>query len=95
MTPKEKAKELYFKYFNLENHLQIEVETGYREDDYGISSYCAKQCAIIAVNEIIEELEDKKQYIDDNMLFDWNNKIIKYWEQVKQEIYRCYIRENK
>ena len=67
MTPKEKAKELLWKYLpNLE---------GWKQED----SNQAKQCALIAVDEIKEVVslcipyKDEKSYID-------------YWQQVKQEI---------
>ena len=63
MTPKEKAGELYFKYHNLW---------------INGNSIIAKQCALIAVDEIINYLLDS----------DWvliNNKA-KYWQEVKSEI---------
>jgi hypothetical protein len=58
MTPKEKAKELYFKMHSQEQIVSKE----------------AKQCALIAVDEIIK---DKKAF---------NQISIEYWEDVKQEI---------
>ena len=63
MTPKEKAKELVLKYY-----LLIPMNT--------ISF--AKQCALIAVDEIIEAI--------DWHYYETPNNEIKYWEQVKQEI---------
>ena len=59
MTPKEKAKDLVFKY----DFLQAVIE--------GFSFYDAKQCALIAVDQIIESCIQK---------FEW------YWIEVKQEI---------
>jgi hypothetical protein len=59
MTPKEKAAEL--------------VEKMYNSALYVASKYAAKQCAIIAVDEILNA-----------HLFDLEEK--KYWQQVKQEI---------
>jgi hypothetical protein len=44
----------------------------------------AKQCALIAVDEIISELAYTQNYVEDAM-----NKIqvyISYWQEVKQEI---------
>ncbi len=68
MTPKEKAKELRDKYMNV-------------RWDIGLDD--AKQCALIAVNEIIEELEHLKHTEDCNEdIFD----SYQYWEEVKQEI---------
>ena len=71
MTPKEKAAELIVNY-------QLKCKSlNYDE---------AKQCALIAVDEIIYSLEDSKEHIDDNYLFIFNNKTIKFWQEVKQEI---------
>jgi hypothetical protein len=61
MTPKEKAKELVDKYFT----------TG-----YAINLFYAKQCALIAVDEAIEE----------SYLVDKTYCRQEYWEEVKQEI---------
>ncbi len=67
MTPKEKAKELYHRYadeFNFDDTYR-----GYREQ--------SKQCALIAVNEILKDREeiDGMRIINDP-----------YWMGVKQEI---------
>ena len=59
MTPKEKAKELLEKMLN-----------GFQ---FNTDDYTAKQCALIAVDEILEECRLEK---------DW------YWQEVKQEIER-------
>ena len=56
MTPKEKARELVDKYHKI----------------HAINNYEVKQCAIIAVDEIINEAVYEKQY--------------NYWQEVKQEI---------
>ena len=45
-----------------------------------------KNCVLVFVDEIIDELEDRKSFIDDNFLFDWNKDVIGYWGQVKAEI---------
>ena len=67
MTPKEKAKELYDKYCNME-------------------SWCddAKECALIAVDEILLTLSNFQSLFSviGNILLD----LIKYWQEVKQEI---------
>ena len=57
MTPKEKAKELIDKYLNA--------------DYTDINIHGAKQCALIAVDEILEECR---------IGMDW------YWQEVKEEI---------
>jgi hypothetical protein len=72
MTPKEKAIELVHKYVNLTDGWV-----------YGIASWeHKKKCALIAVDEICEILEDNGftfiEYHD--------RTTIEYWLQVKQEI---------
>jgi hypothetical protein len=66
MTPKEKAKELYFKYY------QQVADGSYPE-------YNAKQCALIAVDEIIKEYGTYYKVEVDG-------KYVSYWKEVKQEI---------
>jgi hypothetical protein len=72
MTPKEKAKELVEK-FRL-NVLDYE--------GCSINEHKAKQCALIAVDEILDIIEDDgftfAEYHD--------KKTIEYWFEVKQEI---------
>ena len=70
MTPKEKAGDLYDKYLWLQRKL----------DDLACPKY-AKECSIIAVDEIINELFDGRQKATKS-----NNERIKYWQEVKQEI---------
>jgi hypothetical protein len=60
MTPQEKAKELFKKMY------QVRSVSG-----SDISKYFAKQCALIAVNELLEECRLER---------DW------YWDRVKTEI---------
>ena len=66
MTPKEKAKEIYCKYADALSIKDIQI----------ISSPFAQKCALIAVNEIINSVDD--EHVSDI----FNN----YWEDVKQEI---------
>jgi hypothetical protein len=70
MTPKEKAKELINKYSSWVR-------------DYDISKYSIinqKECALIAVDEILNTLSIEPIRV--------NNKYqtLKYWQEVKQEI---------
>jgi 2,3-bisphosphoglycerate-independent phosphoglycerate mutase len=67
MTPQEKAKELYSKFLR---YVPAEEEF---EHEY------AKQCALIAVDEIIANIEP-------SVSMDVISARIKYWEEVKQEI---------
>ena len=67
MTPKEKAKELVSKYIHL-----TKQTTGANG-----TIYTSKQCALIAVDEILEASLYQ---------FDEMDKYVIYWQQVKQEI---------
>ena len=71
MTPKEKAKELYFKYYQ-------------QVADGSFPEYNAKQCALIAVNEIIDQWEYIYVHIADGM--GELNPNLKYWYEVKHEL---------
>ena len=50
-----------------------------RNFEITVDDYCAKQCALIAVDEIIDMLMTMNKY----MLFP---KQVQYWQEVKQEI---------
>jgi hypothetical protein len=63
MTPKEKALDIYHK-MHYQNQI-VSIE--------------AKQCALIAVDEILGD-------IDDSILHPQNKEAIDYWQEVKQEI---------
>ena len=69
LTPKEKAKELFSKYQNI--YLT--------EDSMGIDDELAKQCALIAVDELL----DDDVYDMSEQPFE---KRIEYWQEVKQEL---------
>ena len=69
MTAKEKAKELIDKYINLTEECDC---LEYMCVCFRISEYKAKQCALIAVNEILN--------LDIYQSDQW------YWQEVKQEI---------
>ena len=66
MTPKEKAEELVLRYLRIDNNTKE-----------WFNSYIAKQCALIAVEQILEVVRIYETYYDDNF---------KYWIDVKQEI---------
>jgi hypothetical protein len=73
MTPKEKAEDLFQKMYNkLKDTKAIFLE--YKSDKNS-----AKQCALIAVDEILGD-------IDDSILHPQNKEAIDYWQEVKQEI---------
>jgi hypothetical protein len=74
MTPKEKAKELFDKFCNVEIYISIEpkdIECQIKN----INSYLrtAKQCALIAVDYIEEALQS-------------HNIHIGYWKEVEKEL---------
>jgi hypothetical protein len=74
MTPKEKAEELFDKYYRLFNNFpnyQYVIENLNTIQDEKL--YTAKQCALIAVNEILQQIL-------------WDKGAVKYWNEVKQEI---------
>ena len=81
MTPKEKAKELvdkFYQLFPLDRH--VTVTEGDLSWEYN-SWQQSKQCALIAVDEVLEEL--------DHLPFDdqyFGTSKMKYWQEVKQEI---------
>ena len=56
MTPKKKAEELY------SNYLGLLIKNSNTYIDNGITEEQAKQCALIAVNELIEETRTKYWY---------------------------------
>ena len=60
MTPKEKAEDLLLHY----------LEVDYKANDWSEKKHLAKQCALIAVEELINETD----WCDD------------YWQLVKEEI---------
>jgi len=68
MTPKEKAWELYHKYRTLEGKFGDKV----------LYNYDAKQCALIAVDEILDAIDWHE--------FEVPNKEFVYWQKVEEEI---------
>lgn len=74
MTPKSKAKELFKKYSK-------------GKDKHGWSlcewDSCAKQCALIAVDEI---LKSGCTFPSNNTYYGCNEEASEYWLEVKQEI---------
>ena len=76
--PKEKAKKIYCKYID-----------AYGERNLQVSDYkFAKQCALIAVDEIIVELEYHQRHPEtkDMMIKIRISQAFQYWKAVKQEI---------
>ena len=71
MTPKEKANNLCMRFL-------IQTST---DIPYGVNKTIAKECALIAVDEILWEIikyaDNSREYVVENS---------KYWQEVKQEI---------
>jgi hypothetical protein len=79
MTPKEKAKELVDKFYQ-RFPLTMDVITTRGDLSWEYDSWKeAKQCALIAVDEIIEFLLQASKYLA-------FPKQVMYWQEVKQEI---------
>jgi len=68
MTPKERANELHKKFL-----------TAIVEEMMGQEDYTAKQCALIAVDEMIKEHTWASP-------ISWNKTQLNYWNKVKTEI---------
>jgi hypothetical protein len=79
MTPKEKAEELFDK-------MHEKIYNGNMYDDL----YRAQQCALIAVDEILELQETQEEYQIQYDNGEYSREIgyrySKYWQEVKQEI---------
>lgn len=77
MTPKEKAKELVDKYlpFGASYDYDVIADKTIMTYDLGAS----KQCALIAVDEILD-------MINKNDVDVWDIGILRYWQEVRQEI---------
>lgn len=80
MTPKEKARELFYKMLFTD-----------KVDDYSfVGEKVAKQCALIAVDEILNEIpeffKDSIQTFKGDIKIDVPNCSYDFWKQVKQEI---------
>lgn len=84
MTPKEKAEELVDKFHIIETSHWNENMDG-RMTMEQIGFYSAKQCALIAVDEIINS-SPARSPINDGSDAMPHFRAVKYWEQVKQEI---------
>jgi hypothetical protein len=80
MTPKEKAKELVDKYLDLDNYNNLNLDLFC--DECGMSTDAAKLCALIAVDEILDELLEIVMVTSSKYII----KHINYYQEVKQEI---------
>ena len=74
MKARDKAKQLVDTYLDIEHYNNLNLDLFC--DECGMSDKAAKLCALIAVDEIMQEM-------DSVML---PNPFKQYWEQVKEEI---------
>ena len=73
MIPKEKAIDLMANFYAIKSN----------EPDYGMEWEMAKECALIAVDEILKEFKSDELYSSgENNI----NDFIIYWQEIKQEI---------
>ena len=76
MTPKEKAKELFDKFYQPIFDIDFGINILHDEKRYEV----AKQCALIAVDEIAKCTKYENQKFDNDRFSE------DYWKEVKQEI---------
>ena len=77
MTPKEKANELYNKFYN----------TDFHGNSIKIRDLLTKECALVAVDEIIDATTKRWGGMNPETGFVVNNvEVNPWWQEVKQEI---------
>ena len=79
MTPKEKAKQLIISY------------SRNKDLQFALNDFLAKQCALIAVDEIINSRNDDRGFNDtlssvSNEYYTVHPMYLTYWQEVRQEI---------
>jgi hypothetical protein len=90
MTPKEKAKEIKDKMWKFAfcpeyaNEIDLGLEKGSISKEGEWENYCAKQCALIAVDEILNDYSYMQNVRNANSNQIHSQRV--YWQEVKQEI---------
>jgi hypothetical protein len=85
ITPKQKAKELVFRFFYIDSDSKL-------LDDFTMTVFYAKRCALIAVEEIIEATKkyvavvESVPYSKTGVDFVVNTEYDNFWLEVKIEI---------
>ena len=87
MTPKEKAEDLAKKLFEFNQRVKWDSDNDEWAHDYKL----AKQCALIAVDEIINSRNDDRGFDDtlssvSSEYYTAHPMYLTYWQEVKQEI---------
>jgi len=85
MTPQEEAEKLVSDFYTINCKL-IKVKNGYDMGDrYNLVMPISKQCALIAVDEILKINAIKDIFVYEHYKNDYQS-LYKYWQEVKQEI---------
>lgn len=83
MTAQDKAKELVSKFENIEWQQNLSIDdAGWMTYELQMTTNAAKQCALIAVDEIMKSSDIKKSDMNPNK-FVYTDK---YWQSVREEI---------
>jgi|688.fasta_scaffold1542640_1 hypothetical protein len=86
MTPIEKAKDLLHNYEVQVRFSMEDCSFTYRDSDYGLAvKRTAKQCALIAVNEMMHQIRFHLAY--------GYEKQLEYWNEVKHELEYMYTKQ--
>ena len=89
MTPKEKAEELVNKFYG---YIIYENESVYSEKMLRVFKIKAKNCALIAVDELIKEVYNishqyTAKYDEETKFYNYTeSKELKFWIEVKKQI---------
>jgi len=75
MTPKDKAQYIFDKFWNVDNLGRFSDEHGYSSWSTIVLKQQAKECALIAVDEVLSTMDEEDNYV-----------MYKYWTEVKQKI---------
>ena len=89
MTPQEKAKELFHKFY-LVNAESVELETGEHELLFSLSQDDAKKCALMAVEELLPLASPYTivyHYTEDGatILEQWPERVFWFWVKIELE----------
>lgn len=83
MSPKEKASDLVWGFYNKLEHTLNEE---YSKNDWNLSASCAKD----VVDEIFQFMQDDDE-LNDDCHFANHKKWVTYWTEVRNEIEELYI----
>lgn len=84
MTPKEKAQELFDKFYDKVEDAECNTYEGWMKPDRSLLYSSAKECALIAVNEVLQFMMDED--IKTKTCHYANSHWTPYYYKVKEEI---------